>query len=44
MGIFQTYTNDRQVFYPESVNKRSESIKVPRSETLIEGHLYKVKA
>jgi hypothetical protein len=42
--ISNVYTNDRQVFYPEPVKKRSVSIRVPRNETLIEGHLYKVKA
>ena len=41
--ISNVYTNDRQVYYPEPVNKRSVSIRVPRSENLVEGHLYKVK-
>lgn len=42
--ISNVYANDRQVFYPEPINKRSVSIRVLRNKLLIEGQLYKVQA
>jgi len=42
--ISNAYINDRQIFYPKPVVKRSVSIRVPLNDDLVEGDYYKANA
>lgn len=42
--ITNLYINDRNIFYPDNEHKRTVSIRVPKSEILVEGNYYSVSA
>lgn len=42
--IWNPLINDRNIYYPENNHKRVVAIRVPKSDTLIEGKYYRIKA